>query len=176
VRGVTVVRIQSVGESATAHVRSGSDPSLVASRVDWLSDLIRAQIVLWNGVDARLRVEHGLSLAFFESLYFTSQAPGGSLRVGDLAAELRVTVGGTSKLVDRIVAAGLLVRTVDPDDRRAARVSLTPSGERALRAATGTYEDEVAAFLDLVLDAGEQEQMHGFVRRLLDAAGDGDEQ
>ena len=58
-----------MGETATA-----------TRRVDWLSDLIRAQIVLWNGVDARLRVEHGLSLAFFEALHFTSRAPGGSLR------------------------------------------------------------------------------------------------
>lgn len=147
-----------------------------ATRVDWLSDLIRAQIVLWNGVDARLRVEHGLSLAFFEALHFTSRAPGGSLRVGDLAAALRVTVGGTSKLVDRIVAAGLLARTADPDDRRAARVSLTPAGGRILRAASETYAAELSAFLDPVLDAGEQEQMHGFARRLLAAAGAGVEQ
>ena len=169
-----MVRDPDVGDTAAGRVRRGSDRKApFARRVDWLSDLVRVEIVLWNGVDARLRREHGLSLAFFESLYFTSRAPGGSLRVGDLAAALRVTVGGTSKLVDRIEAAGLFARSPDPDDRRAARVSLTPAGERALRAAIETYQAELAAFLDPVLDAREQEEMHGFVRRLLDAAGDG---
>jgi DNA-binding MarR family transcriptional regulator len=41
-------------------------------------------------------------LAFFESLLFISREPRRSMRVGDLARALRVTVGGTSKLVDRI--------------------------------------------------------------------------
>lgn len=139
-------------------------------RVDWVSALIRLEIVLWERVDARLRERHDLPLSFFESLYFISQAPDGSLRVGDLARALRVTVGGTSKLVDRIEAAGLIARQPDPDDRRAARVALTPDGERVLSGATKTYEQEVAAFADPVLSAGEQREMHASITRLLDAA------
>jgi DNA-binding MarR family transcriptional regulator len=139
-------------------------------RVDWVSALIRLEIVLWERVDARLRERHKLSLAFFESLYVISQAPDGSLRVGDLARALRVTVGGTSKLVDRIESAGLIARQPDPDDRRAARVALTRDGERLLSAATKTYEQEVAAFADPVLNAGEQREMHASITRLLDAA------
>jgi DNA-binding MarR family transcriptional regulator len=95
------------------------------------------------------------------------------LLAAGICGTLRVTAGGTSKLVDRIEAAGLFACSPDPDDRRAARVSLTPAGERALRAAIETYQAELAAFLDPVLDAREQEEMHGFVRPLLDAAGDG---
>jgi DNA-binding MarR family transcriptional regulator len=139
-------------------------------RIEWVSALIRLEIVLWERVDARLRERHDLPLSFFESLYFISQAPDGSLRVGDLARALRVTVGGTSKLVDRIEAAGLIARQPDPDDRRAARVALTPDGERVLSGATKTYEREVAAFADPVLSAGEQREMHASITRLLDAA------
>jgi DNA-binding MarR family transcriptional regulator len=112
---------------------------------------------------------HELSLAFFESLYCISHAPSGSLRVSDLARALRVTVGGTSKLVDRIEAAGLIARGPDPDDRRAARVALTREGERELRAAAKSYEEEIAAFVDPVLRASEQRQMHACVVRLLTA-------
>lgn len=48
---------------------------------------------------------------------------------------LRVTVGGTSKLVDRIGRAGLIARESDPDDRRASRLVLTTAGKRKLTAA-----------------------------------------
>ncbi len=47
----------------------------------------------------RLKKEHELPLAFFEPLYFIERSHGGSLRVGDLARALRITVGATSKLV-----------------------------------------------------------------------------
>ena len=99
---------------------------------------------MWERIDARLRERHDLPLSFFESLYFVSQAPDGSLRVGDLASALRVTVGETSKLVDRIEQAGLVARSPDPNDRRAARVMLTRDGERQLGAAVETYEAEIA--------------------------------
>lgn len=81
-----------------------------------------------------------------------------------------MTVGGTSKLVDRIEAAGLIARAPDPDDRRAARVRLTGEGERKLKTAVATYEEEAAAFLGSVLSASEQQRMHTYVTRLLAAA------
>ena len=125
-----------------------------SSRVDWLSDLVRLEIVLWERVDGRLRERHGLPLAFFESLHFISLATESGLRIGDLAGALGITVGGTSKVVDRIEAAGLIARGADPDDRRAARVTLTPEGRRMLKAAFKTYSDEVAALIDPRARAG----------------------
>src|SRR6266540_2888529 len=103
--------------------------------VAWATDLIRLEVTLWDRVDARLRESHELPLACFESLLFISRAPAGSMRVGELARALRVTVGGTSKLVDRIERAGLLAREPDPDDRRASRVTLTVAGKRKLTTA-----------------------------------------
>lgn len=138
-----------------------------ASGVAWATDLVRLEIALWDRVDARLRESHELPLAFFESLLFVSRAPRGSMRVGDLALALRVTVGGTSKLVDRIERAGLIAREPDPDDRRASRVALTAAGKRKLTAAVKTYEAEVASILDGVLSAEEQQQMSNYVSRLL---------
>jgi DNA-binding MarR family transcriptional regulator len=143
---------------------------LPPSRIQWLSDLIRLEIVLWDRIDARLRAEHDLPLAFFEPLYFIARSHAGSLRVGDLAQALRVTVGGTSKLVDRIERAGLIRREPDPDDRRASRVALTDDGKRILAAASTTYEAEIATVLDAVLSADEQRHMYSLVTRLLTEA------
>jgi DNA-binding MarR family transcriptional regulator len=144
------------------------------SRIQWLSDLIRLEIALWDRIDTRLRQAHDLSLAFFESLYFIGHSRHGSLRVGDLARALRITVGATSKLVDRIERAGLIRRELDADDRRASRVALTDAGKRTLADARTTYEAEMATVLDVTLSMDEQQRLHDLVTRLLAASDDGE--
>jgi DNA-binding MarR family transcriptional regulator len=66
-----------------------------------------------------------------------------SCRVYDIAEELSITVGGTSKLVDRIEAAGYCVRRANPDDRRSSIIVLTTAGRRVLAKATKVFEDEL---------------------------------
>jgi DNA-binding MarR family transcriptional regulator len=149
-------------------------PGQIASGVTWVTDLIRLEIALWDRVDARLRDSHDLPLAFFEPLLFISRAPRGGVRVGDLARALRITVGGTSKLVDRIEGAGLIAREPDPDDRRASRLALTPAGKRKLTAALATYEAEAASILGGVLRPEEQRRMSDYVSRLLTSIDEGE--
>jgi DNA-binding MarR family transcriptional regulator len=162
-----------------ARQRARVSPPAQGSAVDgvaWATDLIRLEIAVWERVDARLRESHGLPLAFFESLLFISRAPQGSMRVGDLARALRVTVGGTSKLVDRIERAGLIAREADPDDRRASRLVLTTAGKRKVSAGVKTYEVEVAGILGGVLSFEEQLQMSDYVSRLLASVDQGETQ
>jgi DNA-binding MarR family transcriptional regulator len=153
-----------------AHLRRQASTPAQASGVNgvaWATDLVRLEIALWDRVDTRLRESHELPLAFFEPLLFISRARRRSMRVGDLARALRVTVGGTSKLVDRLERAGLIAREPDPDDRRASRVALTPAGKRTLTAAVKSYDAEVAGILGGVLSPDEQKQMGDYVSRLL---------
>jgi DNA-binding MarR family transcriptional regulator len=135
--------------------------------VSWATGLIRLEIALWDRVDARLRESHELPLAFFEPLHLISRAPGGGLRVGDLAQALRITVGGTSKLVDRIERAALIAREPDPSDRRASRVVLTAAGKRKLTAALKTYAAEMDGILGGALRPEDQRHMGDCVSRLL---------
>ena len=141
-------------------------------RVQWLTDLVRLEILLWDRIDARLKHEHALPLAFFETLYMISRSAGTSLRIGDLAQRLRITVGGTSKLADRIQTAGLIRREPDLADRRASRVTLTRAGRHKLAAAVQTYDADLAATLDAALSDTEQQLMHELVTRLLAATQD----
>jgi MarR family transcriptional regulator, organic hydroperoxide resistance regulator len=143
--------------------------------VRWFTDLVRLEIVLWDRVDARLKADHDLPLPHFEALHMVARDPDASLRIGDLAGRLRISVGGASKLADRVVASGLLRRDPDPDDRRASRVALTPEGRRTLAAASESYEDEVDRILGSVLDEADRLHMHALVIRLLAAvSGDTD--
>lgn len=51
--------------------------------------------------------------------------------VGDVGTALGASPAGTTGLLQRMTAAGLLTRGPDPDDRRAVRVRLTPAGRDA---------------------------------------------
>jgi DNA-binding MarR family transcriptional regulator len=104
-------------------------------------DLIRFEIELWNAVDARLKREFGLPLTHFEPMSVMDRRP--ICRVYDIASELGITTGGTSKLVDRIEAAGFCRRLPNPEDRRSSLLELTPQGRRLLAAAGKAFDDEL---------------------------------
>jgi DNA-binding MarR family transcriptional regulator len=74
----------------------------------------------------------GISGPFFEVLLRIGRSPGGRLTMSDLAMQLGLTSGGTTRLVDRVVAAGLVEREACPNDRRVQWVVLSPTGERKL--------------------------------------------
>jgi DNA-binding MarR family transcriptional regulator len=136
-------------------------------RVRWLNDLVRLEILLWERVDARLRRDNRLTLGQFEAMFVLVSSGTDTLRVGDLAQGLSITVGGASKLADRVVAAGLMRREPDPDDRRASRLAMTELGREAYASGAATYEACVAELLDPELTPEEQETMHTLARRLL---------
>jgi DNA-binding MarR family transcriptional regulator len=142
------------------------------SGIQWLNDLIRLEIVLWDRIDARLKEEHSLPLGSFVLLHALGHMHNGSPRVGELAQALRITVGGASKVVDRMERAGLVRREADSDDRRASRVLLTPVGTSTLAAASETCEAAMTTVLNGALRAGEQQRLHGLVSRLLAAVDD----
>jgi DNA-binding MarR family transcriptional regulator len=108
---------------------------------DLFHQLIRFETELWNGVDTRLRAEFGLPLSRLEPMQVIARHQ--SCRVYDIAGELSITVGGTSKLVDRIEAAGYCIRRANPDDRRSSIIELTASGRRVLAEAAKVFEDEL---------------------------------
>jgi DNA-binding MarR family transcriptional regulator len=62
----------------------------------------------------------------------SSQPPEQRMRMGDLAEALVITRGGLTKLVDRLVKAGLLERTFCETDRRVSYATLLPAGVEML--------------------------------------------
>jgi DNA-binding MarR family transcriptional regulator len=112
-------------------------------------DLVGLEIAVWDAVDARLRRDRGLPLGHFLPMRIIAGTPG--CRVLDVSAQLQITVGAASKVVDRVEAAGLCVRRPNPQDRRSSLIELTPSGTAALAAADVVFEQELAALLGGVL-------------------------
>jgi DNA-binding MarR family transcriptional regulator len=105
------------------------------------SDIIRFEIELWNAVDTRLKNEFDLPLTHFEPMSVIDRLPG--CRVYDIARELGITTGGTSKLVDRIEANGYCRRLPNPEDRRSSLLELTSAGKRLFAEAGEAFDDEL---------------------------------
>jgi DNA-binding MarR family transcriptional regulator len=105
------------------------------------SELVRLETELWNAVEGRLRADFGVTLPVFEFLQVISRTS--ACRVQDIAVELSITVGGTSKVVDRIEASGYVARRANPGDRRSSIIKLTPAGKRLLPKLTAAVDDEL---------------------------------
>jgi len=105
------------------------------------SELVRLETELWNAVENRLRADFGVTLPVFEFLQVISRTP--ACRVQDIAAELSITVGGTSKIVDRVEAFGYCARSANPNDRRSSIIALTPAGRTLLPRLTAAVGEEL---------------------------------
>src|SRR6516165_8894427 len=135
------------------------------SDLRWLfNDLIRLEIELWNAADARLKSEFGLPLAHFEPMSVIDRIPG--CRVYDIANELGITTGGTSKLVDRIEASGYCRRLPNPDDRRSSLLELTEEGRHLFVKAGAAFDDELQRRLGAAVPERTLRQFAGTLARL----------
>jgi DNA-binding MarR family transcriptional regulator len=128
------------------------------------SDLVRLEIELWDAVDRRLRDAPGIPLGSFMIMQVVAATVG--CRVCDVAEQLSITVGGTSKAVDRIESCGHVVRRSNPGDRRSSIIELTPAGARTLAESEAVVDAELEARLGAVLPESSLDQLHGLISKL----------
>jgi DNA-binding MarR family transcriptional regulator len=122
---------------------STSAPPLSDQQFEAWKAFLRAQAELISTLDRELEAEQGMPLTFFDVLIQLSQA-GGRLRMSELANAVLLSRSGVTRLVDRMVRAGLLRREQCPEDRRALYAALTPEGTRALKRARPVHLRGVA--------------------------------
>jgi len=87
-----------------------------------------------------------------------------------LQSTVLVSPGGITKAVDRLVAAGLVMRRADPDDGRAVLVALTAKGRRTATAVLRDLLGDLDARL-AHLAVEQRAQVVDTLRTLLDALG-----
>lgn len=98
-------------------------------------------------------------------LHRLAQSPG--IRVADLADSCGLDASTTSRHVRNLEDAGFVVRSGDPDDRRAARLSLTDSGQEALASAL-RVRAELVSRATADWPAADQRQLRTLLARLAD--------
>ena len=110
--------------------------------VGLFSDLVRLETELWNRVEGKVQQAHGVPLAWVEIMQVVGATA--DCRVLDIARALSITVGGASKVVDKVEAAGLCRRQPNPTDGRSNLIRLTEPGKGLLEAANVTFAEALA--------------------------------
>src|SRR5919108_4109935 len=101
--------------------------------------LLHAHQQIVRTLDRELRDEHDLPMGAYDVLLRLARAPNAVLRMTDLADRVMLSPSGLTRLVDRLVARGLVERQADPQDARVALASLTDEGMSLLRRAARTH-------------------------------------
>lgn len=88
----------------------------------------------------------------------------------EAATYIGIDRGATTRLVDRLVAKGLIARAADPVDRRSVRLTLTDAGRELVPRLAALADENDAAYFNR-LPAGEYDQFTETLTRLLAASG-----
>jgi DNA-binding MarR family transcriptional regulator len=121
-------------------------------RVETRADLIAELFTVVGRFRRQLRrstgsgFDAGLTQSQAELLRLVGRQPGISVR--EAATELGLVPNTASTLVSKLVADGLLIRTVDPDDRRVGRLRLTESAQRIADESRAARRAALSAVLD----------------------------
>jgi DNA-binding MarR family transcriptional regulator len=121
------------GAGLPARLGPQREPRLAA----WAA-FLRAHAAVKANLERELLAERNLPLTWYEVLLHVD-GYGGELRMQELARSVLLSKSGLTRLVDRMEAAGLVLRRTCESDRRGAFVGITPKGAAALRAAAPVH-------------------------------------
>jgi len=101
--------------------------------------LLHAHHQVTETLDEELRREHGLPLGAYDVLVRLARAPGRYLRMTALAEKVMLSPSGLTRMVDRLVGAGLVERDRFDGDARVMLARLTDQGLHLVRQAARTH-------------------------------------
>jgi DNA-binding MarR family transcriptional regulator len=116
----------------------------------WLR-LLTCTTLIETDIRSRLRDQFEVTLPRFDLMAQLQRVPEG-MTFGELSRRMMVSNGNLTGLVERLVASGLVERTPNPEDRRAAFVRLTPAGRRAFAEMAERHAAWIAELFDGLTD------------------------
>jgi DNA-binding MarR family transcriptional regulator len=84
-----------------------------------------------------------------------------------LSSQVALTTGGMTRLVDRMVEAGLVVRQNSPSDRRTIHVVLTEAGHTALKRAVAAHVEAIDRHLIAPLNDNDRASLASTLGKVL---------
>lgn len=113
-------------------------PERRAQRTPWRA-VLEGHSALLRLFELELERDAGISLSWYDVLLHLSEAPGGMLRMNQLAEALLLSRSWLSRRIDGMATAGLVHRCPAPDDARGVCAALTPEGRRVFRRAAAVH-------------------------------------
>ena len=139
-------------------------PSLSKQRLRVWLRLLRATRFVENEVREGLRTGHDTTLPRFDVLAMLDRTCEG-LRMSELSAQLMVSNGNVTGIVERLVQDGLVERIAVEGDRRATRVRLTAQGRETFATMAAEHETWVDGLLSN-LDEGDSAELIRLLQRI----------
>jgi DNA-binding MarR family transcriptional regulator len=136
--------------------------------------LFRAQVAVLRELQREFPTGE-ISFTEYDVLFNLSRQEGRRLRIRDLSRHLLLTQPSVSRMVDRLVAKGLVRKEHDASDGRGTLVCLTDAGYSLFRRVAVTHSASIAKHVGAVLDADELDQLRQLsdrIRRSVDARRD----
>ena len=138
-------------------------------RIQLMGLIIRTNRRLTETLGRELEQSVGIPLVFFDVLIHVGAAPETRLTMSRLSTDVALTTGGVTRLVDRMVDAGLVERQNCPSDRRSIHVVLTPEGRAVLDRAVAAHVDGIERHLMAHLDVSDRADLVRLLSKVLDA-------
>lgn len=138
----------------------------------WRSYL-QSHASILRALDADLMAVHGMTTRDYEALLYLSQADGRRLPMSALAERTMLTRSGITRLVDGLVAAGLIERVSCRSDARVSYAQLTAAGYEKLREAGCTHIAAIRRLFFERFSPEEIEQLASLLGRLPGATHEG---
>jgi DNA-binding MarR family transcriptional regulator len=142
---------------------------LTAPRLNAWGAFLTAHKALENILSRELESACGLPLTWFDALAQLRMAPGKRLTMGELATALLFSKSGLTRLMDRMVEAGLVQRLARPADRRSLHIALTDAGEAKFRQALPIHLSHVKQHFAAHIEDGEAAAVESALVRMANA-------
>jgi MarR family 2-MHQ and catechol resistance regulon transcriptional repressor len=159
-------------EAISEQVEAPSSPCGVLAQIDderlqLMGLLMRSHRRLTEQLGTELEQAVGIPLVWFDVLIHVGGAPDGRMTMSKLSANVALTTGGITRLVDRMVEAELVARQNCPNDRRSVHVVLTPAGHATLGRAIAEHLDGIDRHLFAPLSESDRTMLAGVLTKLL---------
>ena len=134
-----------------------------------VTSLMRVHQLVLGRLDAILK-PHGLTFARYEALVLLVFSSRGSLPLGKMGERLQVHPTSVTSIVDRLEAAGHVVRRRHPQDGRTVLAEITEQGRAVVEAATADLVSARFALADMPAES--LRELSALLRPVRQAAGD----
>ena len=151
---------------ACAPVSEDGASSLEGTALEAWRSYLQSHATIVRMLDAELISEHGITTRDYEVLLYLAQTADRRLPMSALAESTMLTRSGITRLVDGLVAGGLIERVSCPNDARVSYAQLTDEGLEKLRDAGCTHVRSIRRLFLEHFDIDETGQLAVLLGRL----------
>jgi DNA-binding MarR family transcriptional regulator len=155
------------------HVNVVTSDRLQGAALEAWRSYLQSHASIVRELDAELVAAHAMTTRDYEVLLYLAQAPDRRLPMSALATSTMLTRSGITRLVDGLVASGLIERVACNDDARISYARLTDLGYERLREAGCTHIASIQRLFLEHFSPPEIEQLASLLGRLPGAGAGG---